>query len=204
MTDPTTPPIVCDMTGAPDTTVERLDEYAQLFADALIDRERTPEGANRFRFRANDGIEERVRTLAAKEKACCGFFDFTVTVHGDEIWWDATTVDDPMARQVLDEMYRLPDTVGEGVAALFERFDQQGLRVVTNDDGIMRPPPRPMSSASPAREERQQVSQQGSPRQASRPSRAARAAMNSAATGSAHHQPRVALATRPTRSTTDR
>lgn len=139
MTDHATPPIVCDMTDAPDTTVERLADYAQLFADALIDRERTAEGANRFRFRADPGIEDRVRHLAAKEKACCGFFDFSVTAHDSEIWWDATTIEDPIAQQILDEFYRLPDTVDEGVEALFERFDAQGLRVVTNDDGVMRP-----------------------------------------------------------------
>jgi hypothetical protein len=139
MTEPGTPPIVCDMSNAPDTSTERLAEYEQLFTDALIGRERIPEGANRFRFRADAGIEERVRSLAAKEKACCGFFDFTVTVHGDEVWWDSTTVDDPIAKQILDELYRLPDTVGAGVEALFERFDAQGLRVVTNVNGIMRP-----------------------------------------------------------------
>ena len=76
------------------------------------------------------------RSLAAKEQACCAFFDFTVAARGDEIWWDATTVDDPIAQQILDELYR---TVGGGVAALFERFDAQGLEIVTNDNGIMRP-----------------------------------------------------------------
>ena len=41
------------------------------------------------------------------------------------------------------------------------------------------------------------VVQQLSPRQLSRPSRAATAAMTSAVTGSAHHQPRTALSVRP-------
>lgn len=137
---PTQPiPIVCDMTDAPDTTEERLAEFEQLFTDALVGRERTPEGANRFRFRAAPGIEDRVRSLAAKEKACCAFFDFTVTACGDEVWWDATTVEDPIAEQILDELYRLPDTIDEGAAALFERFDARGLRVVTEDNGVMRP-----------------------------------------------------------------
>jgi hypothetical protein len=139
MTEPPIPPIVCDMTDAPDTSVERLAEYAQLFADALVGRERTPDGSHRFRFRADTGIEARVRSLAAKEKACCGFFAFTVTAQDDEVWWDASTVDDPIAQQILDELYRLPDTVGEGAAALFERFDGRGLTVVTTDHGVRRP-----------------------------------------------------------------
>jgi hypothetical protein len=132
-------PIVCDMTDAPDTSEERLAEYQQLFADALVGRERLTDGTNRFRFRADPGVEDRVRSLAAKEKACCGFLDFTITADGDEVWWDTTTVDDPIAQQILDEMYRLPETAGDGVAALFERFDEQGLKIMTNDDGVMRP-----------------------------------------------------------------
>lgn len=135
-------PIVCDMTDAADTSVERLAEYGQLFADALVSRERTADGANRFRFRADPGIEDRVRVLAAKEQACCAFFDFTVTAHGDEVWWDATTVDDPIAQQILDELYQLPDTVDDGVASLFERFDAQGLRIVTHENGVLRPATR--------------------------------------------------------------
>ncbi|KOV71341.1 hypothetical protein ADL00_08305 [Streptomyces sp. AS58] len=48
------------------------------------------------------------------------------------------------------------------------------------------------------------VVQQESPRQASWPSLTARAAMTRAAMGSAQDRPRVALRTRPTRSTADR
>ena len=46
--------------------------------------------------------------------------------------------------------------------------------------------------------------QQPSPRQASRPSRTATAAITRPATGSAHAQPSVALSTRPISSTADR
>jgi hypothetical protein len=139
--DPTTPPIVCDMTGAPDSADERLDTYAQLFADALIGRERTDEGV-RFRFRADDGIEQRVRDLAALEKACCAFFEFSITVCGDEVWWDSTVVDDPIARKILDQMYALPETVGDGVPALFDRFAEPGLVIITKDNGVVRPATR--------------------------------------------------------------
>ena len=139
--EPTMPPIVCDMTSAPDTSEERIDTYARLFADALVARERTEHGI-RFRFRADTGIEQRVRGLAALEKACCAFFDFVVTVHGDEVWWDSRVVDEPIARQILEQMYALPDNIGDGVPALFDRFTEQGLVIVTDDDGVLRPATR--------------------------------------------------------------
>jgi hypothetical protein len=127
-------PIVCDMTGAPDTGPERIAEYQRLFAQALIGRDRTPQGI-RFRFRAEDGIEPWVRDLAAKEKACCAFFTFTVTRAGEEVLWDATVVDDEVARAILEAFYALPDTLGQGADALQDRFIRQGLRFVPDPAG---------------------------------------------------------------------
>src|SRR5689334_14370573 len=96
MTDTTnTPPILCNMTGAPDTPAERVETYAALFADALVDRERTTDGI-RFRFRADPGIEDRVRELARREQACCAFFSFTITADEHEVRWDATVPDDDL------------------------------------------------------------------------------------------------------------
>jgi hypothetical protein len=141
MTDQTnaaTPPILCDMTGAPDTAAERFAEYEWLFTTAMTGRERTEDGI-RFRFRADPGLEDRVRDLAAREKACCAFFSFDITAHGDEVWMDASVVDDELARQILDEYYHLPDNVTDGSAALFERFTQQGLQIMIRDQGELRP-----------------------------------------------------------------
>ncbi|MBL8778246.1 MAG: hypothetical protein JNK12_20075 [Acidimicrobiales bacterium] len=131
-------PIVCDMTDAPDTTEERLAEYRRLFGGDLVGRERTEEGI-RFRFRVRDGLAEEIRDLAAREKACCAFFDFDIREHGDEITWDASVIDDPVARQILDDSYALPDTLAGSVAELFDRFADNGLEIVINDDGVMRP-----------------------------------------------------------------
>lgn len=131
-------PIVCDMTDAPDTTEERLAEYRRLFGGDLVGRERTEEGI-RFRFRVRDGLAEEIRDLAAREKACCAFFDFDIREHGDEITWDASVIDDPVARQILDEYYALPDTLAGSAAELFDRFADNGLEIVINDDGVMRP-----------------------------------------------------------------
>jgi hypothetical protein len=99
-------PIVCDMTNAPDTPESRLAEYRELFATALVARERTETG---IRFRLRGDVLEQVRALAAKENQCCAFFEFEVTVDGDEVVWDASVVDDPVAREILEDLYRLPD-----------------------------------------------------------------------------------------------
>jgi hypothetical protein len=137
-TDAGTPPIVCDMTDAPDTAAERLAEYERLFLGALVGRERVGDGI-RFRFRAEPDLEAWVRDLAAREKACCAFFTFDISAHGDEVWMDASVVDNDLARPILDEYYHLPDNLAEGAAALFERFSQQGLQVVIRDWGVLRP-----------------------------------------------------------------
>jgi hypothetical protein len=121
-----TSPIVCDMSGAPDTGPERLREYQRIFSQALIGRERTADGI-RFRFRVQPGIEAWVRDLAAREKACCAFFTFSITALGEEVRWDATVIDDDIARAILDEFYALPDTVAGGFEGVYDRFSRSGL-----------------------------------------------------------------------------
>lgn len=123
---PASTPVVCDLTGAPDTEEERLAEYRRLFAEALAGRERTAEGI-RFRFRAAAGVEEWVRDLAAREKACCAFHAYTVTVDGDHVVWDLAVSDDDLARAVLEEFYALPDNL-DGVR---ERLAAHGLVVIS-------------------------------------------------------------------------
>jgi hypothetical protein len=104
------PPVVCDMSAAPDTPVQRAREYRRLFSRALTGRERSEAGI-RFRFRADPGVAEWVRDLAEREKACCAFFTFTVTDNDREVWWEASVIDDESARRVLAEFYRLPETL---------------------------------------------------------------------------------------------
>ena len=109
-------PIVCDMSDAPDTPEARLEAYAQLFSLGLARSERTETGM-RWRFRYSVEAEDLARELAARENACCGFMTTTVTVVGDELRWDATTIDDPMAKVVLDLMRELP-AAGRGSPAI--------------------------------------------------------------------------------------
>jgi hypothetical protein len=127
---PASTPIVCDMTTATDTEEERLAEYRQLFTEALIARERTAAGI-RYRLRAAPGIEARVRDLAAREKACCAFFGFEISVADDEVRWDIAVPDNDMARAVLEELYSLPDTLVENFDDLRERFAQRGMDIVS-------------------------------------------------------------------------
>jgi hypothetical protein len=122
-------PIVCDMTDAPDTASERIAEYSRLFERALSGRERMADGI-RFRFHAAPGIEAWVRDLAAREKACCAFYDFAITVTDDQVLWDATVVDDDIARALLEEFYGLPDRIEQGTGALLDRFTGLGLQVI--------------------------------------------------------------------------
>jgi len=90
-------------------------------------------------FRTRPGLAEGIRDLAAREKACCAFFEFDIREHDDEITWDASVVDDPLARHILDEYYALPDTLVGSVAELFDRFAANGLEIVVGDNGVMRP-----------------------------------------------------------------
>jgi hypothetical protein len=135
-----TTPIVCDLTGAPDTAEERMAEYGRLFAQALAGRERTAEGV-RLRFRADDGVEVWVRDLAAREKACCAFYDFRISATGDEVWWDIGLVDgvaaedEDTARTMLDEFYDTPDNAAGGVAGVKERLSNRGIAVTSNESG---------------------------------------------------------------------
>src|SRR4029453_14280150 len=115
-------PIVCDMSTAPDTGPQRLAEYDRLFSTHLLGRERRGDGI-RFRLRADQGVEAWVRDLAAREKACCKFLDSQIVVHHSQVLWDIRTIDDDIARAILDEYYDLPDSAG-GAADEWEQSPQ--------------------------------------------------------------------------------
>ena len=122
----TRPPVVCDLTGAPDTADERLAEYARLFDRAYISREHTADGV-RWRLRADSGVEEWARDLAAREMACCPFMTLTVVRVGQEILWDASTFDDPAARAALELFHELPARRWETEEAVMDRWQQLGV-----------------------------------------------------------------------------
>jgi hypothetical protein len=122
-------PIVCDMSSAHDTGPQRLAEYDRLFSTHLLGRERRGEGI-RFRLRADHGVAEWVRDLAAREKACCAFLDSQIAVEGGQVLWDISTIDDDIARAILDEYYDLPDSAGAEAQEVERRVSAKGLQFV--------------------------------------------------------------------------
>jgi hypothetical protein len=142
--DQVTPPapvpvVMCDMTDAPDSGEQRLQEYARLFEAAFIARERTGTGM-RWRLRADMGIEAWARDLATRENACCAFMTSTVTVTDGQVLWDAITIDDPAAHAVLDLYYDLPDARWVDVDEMHERFVRTtGVPIVMTEGTRTRP-----------------------------------------------------------------
>jgi hypothetical protein len=55
----------------------RVREWTELLTQALA-HEQTADGV-RYTFAAADGLETRIRDLAAAEHACCPFLDFAVS-----------------------------------------------------------------------------------------------------------------------------
>jgi hypothetical protein len=135
------PAIACDMTEAPDTAEERMAEYDRLFTQALAGRDRTASGV-RLRFRAVDGIEAWVRDLAAREEACCPFYDFEVATTDGQVWWDVSlvagvTADPHTARTLLDTYYHAPDYAADGIAGMTKWLAGNGFAVTTTESGMV-------------------------------------------------------------------
>ena len=123
-----THPIACDMTdraGHPRGADGRVRPAVR--TDPR--RARAHVEGVRFRLRADDGVEAWVRDLAAREKACCPFFDFTIATVGAEVQWDLWVVDDDTARAVLDEFYDVPETAEGGAQRMMDRLSGLGFEV---------------------------------------------------------------------------
>lgn len=116
-------PIVCTIRPGDDEEAG-IELYRTLFADAYLTRERTASGV-RWTFRDDEGIEARVRTLAAMEQRCCAFLRTTVSVGGGEVRWDVFGPDS--ARQFLDAYFELPETMWGSVESLRARASAAGL-----------------------------------------------------------------------------
>ncbi|HEY5785770.1 MAG TPA: hypothetical protein VIT65_13425 [Microlunatus sp.] len=110
MTD--TPRLACDLRTASDTPQQRATEYQYLFATALSGRDRT-ERMVRFRFRRAAVDEDHVRSLVAREQACCPFFDIRLATSAEELWWETRIDDNPDAAALLQEFYQLPDRLSQ-------------------------------------------------------------------------------------------
>lgn len=85
----------------------RADEFRAAFA--RLERTEPFDAGFRWHFRAEPGLEDRLRELARRERECCRFFEFRVENAGDAIVWEARA--DAGARPVLDQLMRLPETL---------------------------------------------------------------------------------------------
>ena len=98
-------PIACTLEPG-DEMQSAIDRYRELFRAALVDSARTPGGV-RWTLRPGDGVEDRVRALAAMEERCCAFLDMSITVTEDTIVWDVTGPED--ASGFFEEYVRLAE-----------------------------------------------------------------------------------------------
>ena len=108
-------PIACDMSTARDTPEERLAEYGELFARALLGRERRADAVVlAFSLDARDQVED----LARREHACCPFVDYRVEDAGDRVVWTVTNPAEHDRRAdvdvILDALHDLPEHAGRG------------------------------------------------------------------------------------------
>jgi hypothetical protein len=85
------PVIACSLSG--EDLPERRRRWLALTDRALAGRTVTPAGI-RLTFRADEGVEDELRVLAALERECCGFAGFDVVASGDQVTLDVTSTGD--------------------------------------------------------------------------------------------------------------
>jgi hypothetical protein len=123
-------PIACTADLRDEKAVRKgMEKYRAAFTH-LMRTERLPNGF-RWIFRAEEGLEARIRELAQLEHECCRFFGFELTSDRDRIVWTVTS--DERARAVVDEFSHLPERLeaeprpGHDLAALKRNMEGAGL-----------------------------------------------------------------------------
>jgi hypothetical protein len=103
-------PIACTADLQNEQAVQtHMEDYRAAFTQ-LLRSEKLPNGF-RWTFRAEAGLEARLRKLAEREHECCSFFSFELSSDRDRITWTATA--DERAESVVDEFFRLPERLRE-------------------------------------------------------------------------------------------
>jgi hypothetical protein len=124
---PSTEPIVCTLAGR-----QQQEKRVAEFRDAFVHLERTEplDGAFRWHFRNEPGLERQLRELARREHECCRFFDFRIhSEGGDFIVWEVRAPDEAAA--VLKELMRFPQTITASTTETLQQvFSDAGLTFV--------------------------------------------------------------------------
>ncbi|MDX6286862.1 MAG: hypothetical protein QOG53_2347 [Frankiales bacterium] len=103
-------PIECTLT--PVNAVDRVDEW-RTFLATNIDDVVLDDAQARLRLRPSDAVTLAAIELAAREKACCAFFTFSIDIHVDQHWLVVGVPEDaaPVLREFLS---LLPKEVHRG------------------------------------------------------------------------------------------
>jgi len=80
-------PIACSL--AESDLANRQDRWLQLWQRAAVDAVATSNGLQLL-FRAAPGVEEELSQLAALERDCCAFAEWSVRARGKELLLDVT------------------------------------------------------------------------------------------------------------------
>lgn len=76
-------PIACSL--APDDAAGRVGEWSEFVEAHVVETVRSATDA-RLRLRDEDATILTAIDLARREKRCCAFFEFQLTIQNDEIW----------------------------------------------------------------------------------------------------------------------
>jgi hypothetical protein len=77
-------PIACTLTS--NSAAARLEEWRRFFADFTEAAEQTSDIQVRVRLTNSTEALHAAVDLARREKACCGFFEFSIDVEADASW----------------------------------------------------------------------------------------------------------------------
>jgi hypothetical protein len=77
-------PIACTLT--PESAAARIEEWRHFFADSTGPAEKRGDRQLRVQLNGSTGALEAAVDLARREKACCGFFEFSIEVEAGASW----------------------------------------------------------------------------------------------------------------------
>lgn len=80
-------PVACSL--EPVDLDDRVRQWLALAERAMIEKQNVANGV-RLRYRSLAGVDTELTALAAAEKHCCAFADWTATTAGDEVLWNVT------------------------------------------------------------------------------------------------------------------